>query len=135
MKITKKLLKQIIKEEVQNLEENIDAQQKKTSDAVGQALIELALLIKQMGGDPKDNPMIKSLSSLNNILKQPGAVRAMQQNMKSPVRPVSDIESDTIAVVKQQLKNLQQQKNLVDPATQRTIADLKQKIEKLQQKK
>ena len=135
MKITKELLKQIIKEEVQNLKENIDAQQKKTSDAVGQALIELALLIKQMGGDPKDNPMIKSLSSLNNILKQPGAVRAMQQNMKSPVRSLSDIESDTIAVVKQQLKNLQQQKNLVDPATQRTIADLKQKIEKLQQKK
>ena len=135
MKITKELLKQIIKEEVQNLKENIDAQQKKTSDAVGQALIELALLIKQMGGDPKDNPMIKSLSSLNNILKQPGAVRAMQQNMKSPVRSLSDIESDTIAVAKQQLKNLQQQKNLVDPATQRTIADLKQKIEKLQQKK
>ena len=35
MKITKELLKQIIKEEVQNLKQNIDAQQKKTSDAVG----------------------------------------------------------------------------------------------------
>ena len=63
MKITKELLKQIIKEEVQNLHDNSDDQQKKTSDSVGQALIELALLIKQMGGDPETNPMIQSLSS------------------------------------------------------------------------
>jgi len=109
MKITKELLKQIIKEEVQNLKENIDAQQKKTSDAVGQALIELALLIKQMGGDPKDNPMIQSLSSLNNILKQPGAVRAMQQNMKSPVRSVSDIELELKREI-EKLKKLGAQK-------------------------
>ena len=102
MKITKELLKQIIKEEVQNLKQNIDAQQKKTSDAVGQALIELALLVKQMGGDPEANPIIQSLSSLNNILKEPGAVRAMQQNMKSPVRPVSD----PIADLKREIEKL-----------------------------
>ena len=139
MKITKELLKQIIKEEIAALNEKSLRPGEMTPEQESLRNKKVLQFLKDPDVQKLQGKYGIFLSTMKSAegseLLDFFGLTVMQQNMKSPVRSLSDVESDTIAVVKQQLKNLQQQKNLVDPATQRTIADLKQKIEKLQQKK